>query len=151
MNLARHDLGFISHDREQRRILNVCRYLPHHAKTQAAQSESLVTCIFHLLPKPLSGFFWACSFSSWWKWEFSSDIVSVFQSPLNGKACRAKYLMLHRIESKIFLFLLLLMHVVRVQIANHQYHLLQLQVPWHIFQLPPFAKQTIRAFQILFS
>ena len=35
--------------------------------------------------------------------EFSSDFVSVFQSPpLHGKACRAKY----RIESKIFLFLL---------------------------------------------
>ena len=35
-----------------------------------------------------------------------SDIVSVFQSPpLNGKACRDKYRMLDRIESKIFLFL----------------------------------------------
>ena len=35
----------------------------------------------------------------------SSDIVSVFQSPLNSKACRAKYRMLDRIQCKIFLFL----------------------------------------------
>ena len=55
----------------------------------------------------IPGFSWARSFSSWWKLEFSSDIVSVFQSPpLNGKACRAKYRMLDRIESKIFIFLL---------------------------------------------
>ena len=33
------------------------------------------------------------------------DNVSVFQSPLNGKACRVKYRMLDRIESKIFQFL----------------------------------------------
>ena len=53
----------------------------------------------------------------------SSDFVSVFQSrPLNGKACHAKYRMLDRIESKIFPFCSILMHV--VQIANHQYHLL---------------------------
>ena len=41
-----------------------------------------------------------------WKLKFSSDLVSVFQSPLNGKACRAKYRMLARIVGKIFLFLL---------------------------------------------
>ena len=52
----------------------------------------------------VSGFSWARSFRSWWKLEFSLDIVSVFQSPLNGKACRAKYRMLDRIVSKIFLF-----------------------------------------------
>lgn len=40
-----------------------------------------------------------------------------------------------------------LMHV--VQIANHQYHLLLLRVPWHILQLPQYANQTIRAFEIL--
>ena len=54
----------------------------------------------------ISGFSWARRFSSWWKLAFFSDIVSVFQSRLNGKACRAKYGMLDRIESKIFLFLL---------------------------------------------
>ena len=65
------------------------------------------------------GFSWAHSFSSWWKLEFSSDFVSVFQSPLlNGKACSAKYRMLHRIESKIFLFLLFLMHVVQIAKQN---------------------------------
>ena len=36
----------------------------------------------------------------------SSDIVSVFESPLNGKACRAKYRILDGIESKIFVYLL---------------------------------------------
>ena len=51
------------------------------------------------------------------KFEFFSDIVSVFQSPLNGKACRAKYRMLDRIESKIFLFLLF-----SNAIANDQYY-----------------------------
>ena len=40
-----------------------------------------------------------------------------------------------------------LMHV--VQIANHQYHLLLLRVLWHILQLPPYANQTIHAFEIL--
>ena len=41
------------------------------------------------------------------KLDFSSDFVSVFQSsPLHSKACRAKYPMLGRIESKIFLLLL---------------------------------------------
>ena len=41
------------------------------------------------------------------KLDFSSDFVSVFQSsPLHSKACRAKYPMLGRIESKIFLPLL---------------------------------------------
>ena len=35
-----------------------------------------------------------------------------------------------------------------VQIANHQYHLLLLLVPWHILQLPPYANQTICAFEI---
>ena len=55
----------------------------------------------------ISGFSWARSFSSWWKLEFSSDFVSVLQSPpLNGKARRAKYPRLDRIERKIFLFLL---------------------------------------------
>ena len=66
---------------------------------------------------------WANSFSSWWKLEFSSDFLSVFQSaPLNDEACRAKYRMLDRIESKNLSILALLMHV--VQIAGHQYHLL---------------------------
>ena len=58
------------------------------------------------------------------KFEFSSEIVSVWQSPLNGKACRAKYRMLDRIESKIFLFLLF-----SNAFANDQYHLLLLRVP----------------------
>ena len=37
--------------------------------------------------------------------EFSQDVVSVFQSPLNDKACRAKCRMLDRIEGKTFLIL----------------------------------------------
>ena len=37
---------------------------------------------------------------------FSLDIVAVFQSLFNGKACHAEYRMLDRFESKIFLFLL---------------------------------------------
>ena len=43
---------------------------------------------------------WARRFSSWWKLEF----YLVFS--LGVPACRAKYLMLDRIESKIILFLL---------------------------------------------
>ena len=54
----------------------------------------------------ISGFSWARRFSSWWKLELSSDIASVLQPPLNGKAWRAKYRMFDRTESKILLFLL---------------------------------------------
>jgi len=93
---------------KKRSILNVCKYLP--PLPLQAHSEYLVMCISQALFRShsmISGFSWARSFSSWWKLEFFSEIVSVFQSPpLNGKACRAKYRMLERIASKIFLFLL---------------------------------------------
>ena len=96
----------------------------------------------------ISGFSWTRRFSSWWKLEFSSDIVSVFRSPLNGKPYRAKYQMLWTgLRAKSFGSWSFVMQV--IQIANHQYHLLLLRVPWHILRLPPYANQTIRAFEIL--
>jgi len=51
------------------------------------------------------------------------------------------------LRAKSFYSCSFLMHA--VQIANHQYHLSLLRVPWHILQLPPYGKQTVRAFEIL--
>ena len=105
-------------------------------------------CVFLIsFPKPLNDLR-ARSFSSWWKLEFSPGIVSVLQSPHNAKACRAKYQMLWTgLRAKSFFSCAFLVYI--VQIGNHQYHLLLLRVPWHILQLPPYANQTIRAFEIL--
>ena len=89
----------------------------------------LAMCNSHLFSEATQ---WSLGrFSSWWKLLFSSDIVSVFQSPLNGKACRAKYRMSRTgLRAKSFFSCSFVMHV--VQIANHQYHPFLLRVPWHI-------------------
>ena len=89
-----------------------------------AHSESLVMCISQALFRShsmISGFSWARSFSSWWKLEFSSDVVSVFQSPpFNGKACRVSIGCWTGLRAKSLYSCSFLMHV--VEIANHQYH-----------------------------
>ena len=86
--------------------------------------------------------------SSWWTLEFSSDIVSAFQSPLNGKGCRAKYQVLNGIKIKIFLFLLF-SNACRSDKKSPISPITVLRVPWHILQLPSYANQTIRAFEVL--
>ena len=72
----------------------------------------------------ISGFSWANSFSSWWKLEFSSDFLSVLQSPplIMAKPVALSIGCWTGLRAKSFYSCSFLMHV--VQIASHQYHLL---------------------------
>jgi len=90
----------------------------------------------------ISGFSWARRFSSWWKLDFSSVHGLLLMETLVALSIGCWT----RLRAKSFCSCYFLTHV---QIANNQYHLLLFRVPWHILQPPPYANQTIRAFEIL--
>ena len=87
---------------------DICRIMPRATVSSSSFRTSSDVCFSPLFRSHsmIPGFSWARRFSSWWKLELSSDIASVLQPPLNGKAWRAKYRMFDRTESKILLFLL---------------------------------------------
>ena len=113
----------------------------------AAHSESLVGCFS--FPKPLNDPWIILSpwFQQLMKIRFLLRRCFGVPTPLMARPLALSIGCWTGLRAKSFYSCSFLMHV--VEIADHQYYLLPLRVPWHILRLPSYANQTIRTFETL--